>query len=115
MFLMEDEEMKRIDALYRDNLLVEIIYQHKGKGNAIGTKDIVRCMSENGYKLPADQVHSVVKKITAERHLPICSVNHVGYWWGTSKQDFIDAIADLQAKIDGLNDRIDLLKSFIYD
>jgi hypothetical protein len=40
---------------------------------------------------------------------------HKGYYWGTSKQDIQGAIDELQYKIQGLQERIDLLKSFIYE
>ena len=105
----------RIETFKRDNLLVDMIFQHKGKENAIGTKELVLALSERGYKMKADRLHTVIKKITFERHIPICSVGHSGYYWATSKQDIQLAVADLQEKIIGLQERIDLLKSFIYE
>lgn len=103
----------RIETFKRDNLIVSIIFQHKGKENAIGTKELISALNEKGYTMKPDYVHTIVGKITANRHLPICSVTHCGYYWGTSKQDIQFAIDDLQDKINGLSERIDLLKSFI--
>lgn len=111
--MSKKSRMNRIKAFERDNLLVNIIMAHKGKENAIGTQEIVLELDKNGYKLPADQLHQIIKKITVERCLPICSLTNCGYWWATSKRDIQTAIDGLQSKIDGLQKRIDLLKSFI--
>lgn len=105
----------RINTFKRENCLVDIIFQHKGKGNAIGTKELALALSERGYKVPPDQVHGIVKKVMLERRLPICSNVTYGYYWATSKQDLQSAINELQDKIQGLQERIDLLKSFMFE
>ena len=102
-----------IDSFKKDNCLVDIIYQHKGKENAIGTREIVRALGECGYKVQPDNIHTIVKRVVLERHLPICALTQHGYYWATSKQDLQSCIDELQYKIDGLQERIDLLKSFI--
>ena len=102
-----------IETFKRDNQLVDIIFQHKGKENAIGTKELACALNERGYSVSPDIIHGIVKKVIFERHLPICAVVHCGYYWGTSKQDIQFAIDELQEKIYGLQERIDLLKSFI--
>ena len=104
-----------IEAFKRDNLLVDIIFNHKGKENAIGTKEIVSILNEKGYKTKPEQVHCIVGHIVADRHIPICSVCHCGYYWATSKQDIQIAIDDLQEKINGLQERIDFLQNFIHE
>ena len=104
-----------IEAFKRDNELVDIIFNHKGKGNAIGTKELVSLLNERGYTVKPDQVHSIVGHIVANRHIPICSVTNCGYYWATSQQDIQSAIDDLQEKANGLQERIDFLKSFIYE
>ena len=93
--------------------MVDIIYQHKGKENAIGTRELVCALKESGYKVQADSIHSIVKRIVLNRHLPICALTKHGYYWATSKQDLQSCIDELQDKIEGLQERIDLLKSFI--
>lgn len=105
--------MKHIDAFKRDNLLVDIIFQHKGKENAIGTQELASALNERGYKTRHEHIHHLVNRVVYERHLPICAVGHCGYYWATSKQDIQLAIDELQGKIQGLQERIDLLKSFI--
>ena len=103
----------RFETFKRDNLLVDIIFQHKGSQNAIGTQEIVRALNERGYSIKPEAIHTIITLIVFERRLPICSMVHKGYYWGTSKQDIYNAIDELQYKIQGLQERIDLLKSFI--
>lgn len=38
--------MSRLDKLKRDNLLVDIIFQHKGKENAISMKELATALGE---------------------------------------------------------------------
>ena len=102
-----------IDSFKKDNCLVDIIFQHKGKENAIGTRELVRALEEYGYKVKADNIHTIVKRVVLERHLPICALTQHGYYWATSKQDLQSCIDELQDKINGLQERIELLKSFI--
>ena len=104
---------KRIETFKRDNCLVDIIFQHKGKENAIGTRELVRALKESGYKVQSDAVHVIVKKVVLERRLPIGALTHQGYFWAVSKQDLQSCIDELQEKIDGMQERIDLLKGFI--
>ena len=110
--------MARMDSIYtlkRDNELVNILFEHKGKQNAIETKKIAEVLSNKGYNTKSDTVHCIVRKIIVERHLPICSVSHCGYYWATSREDIQSAIDSLQDKMQGLQERIDLLKSFIIE
>lgn len=74
--------MKRLETFERDNLVVDIIYQHKGKDNAISMKELASALTERGYKTPTDTVHTIVAKVMFERHLPICSLAYYGYYWG---------------------------------
>lgn len=107
--------MKHFEAFKRDNILVDIIFQHKGKDNAIGTQELRRAMAYSGYTVSAEYVHSLVNKVVFERRIPICSVAQSGYYWATSKKDIQLAIDELQGKIGGLQERADLLKSFIFE
>lgn len=102
-----------LDAFKRDNMLVDIIFAHKGINNAIGTKELARVLREKGCDVPADHIHVTVSRIVHERRLPICSVTHRGYYWATSKQDIQACIDSIEGKIRGLKERVDLLQSFI--
>lgn len=103
----------RLETLNQDNCLVDIIFQHKGKENAIGTQELVRALGERGYKVKAECIHGMVKRVVLARYLPICALTHRGYYWATSKQDLQSCINELQDKIQALQERIDLLKNFI--
>ena len=104
-----------IDSFRRDNAVVDVIFRHKGKDNAIGTRELVDALNEMGWDERVEQIHTIVGRIVCERRLPICSIAHRGYYWGASKRDIQDAINDLQNKVNGLQERIDLLKSFIIE
>ena len=106
---------KQIQIFERDNALVDIIYNHKGKENAIRTRELTRALNERGYSVRADNIHNIVNNVMRERHLPICSVTHVGYFWAKSRQDIQAGIDELQGRIYGLQERINLLESFIFE
>ena len=103
----------QIEAFNRDNALVNIIYQHKGRENAIGTQELARALNESGHEAKGDSLHVTVRRVVLERHLPICALTQHGYYWATSKQDLQSCIDELQGKINAMQERIDLLKSFI--
>ena len=105
----------RLETLNRDNELVSIIFQHKGIKNAIGTQELVLALRKKGYTVRADFIHQLILKIINERHLPICGKCHSGYYWAKSKQDIKESIAELSAKIKGLQERIAFYESFIYE
>ncbi len=100
-------------VLARDNLLVSIIFRHKGKQNTISAKEIATILAENGYQTRSGFVHVIVRKVMLERHLPICSVNSKGYFWGETKEELQTAIDDLQGRIEETQSRIEILKSFV--
>ena len=108
--------MARGTELYtfkRDNLVVKIIMQHKGRHNAIKSSEICKILNENGYETKSESIHLIVSKIIKERGLPIVSSSSFGYCWGNSKGDFLITINELQSKIEELNQRIDHLKRFV--
>lgn len=105
--------MKSIDAYRRDNMLVDIIFQRKGKGNVISAKEITNILNENGYKTRANNVHNLVRKVMFERCLPICSENANGYYWATTKEEILSNVDCLQGRIEEMQKRIEHLKSFV--
>ena len=102
-----------IQSLKRDNLLVDILFQHKGKQNIISAKEITAILKENGYETMGNNIHNVIRKVMLERRLPICSVNSKGYFWATTKEEIQMNIDDLQGRIEEMQNRIEHLKSFI--
>ena len=106
---------KQHQTIARDNLLVDVIWQHRGRHNAISTRKLATILTENGYKTSAESIHGIVAKVTLKRHLPVCSICQKGYFLAASKQDIYEAINDLEKKISGLQKRVDLLRNFIYE
>lgn len=105
----------QIKTFKRDNLLVDIIFQHKGEQNVISAKEITTILNENGYQTKTDHIHGIVKKMVIKRRLPICSANARGYYWATAKEEIQATIGDLQNRIAEMQKRIDVLKSFIIE
>lgn len=103
----------QIETFERDNLLVDIIFHHKGKENIISAKEIVAILTENGYETRRSSIHQVIRKVMFERRLPICSANSKGYFWATSKEEIQMTIDDLQSRIAEMTNRIEHLQSFI--
>lgn len=106
---------KQMEVYKRDNLIADIIFQHKGKENAIGIRELALALREKGYKVQDDHIHIIVIKIIFDKRLPICSNVHYGYYWATNKKDIQFAIDELKNKIGSLQERIELLESFIYE
>ena len=99
----------------RDNILVEFILEHKGRENVVSTDKIVEYLATKGYEMKPQTVRVTLAGLIMERHLPICSLNAHGYYWAKTKQDILDCIAHLQARMDSLQEHINHLKNFIME
>lgn len=102
-----------IQSFKRDNLLVDFLFQHKGKDNIVSAKQICEFLNERGYHANPDAINMTIRKVMYERHLPICSANSKGYFWATTKEEIQMTIDDLQGRIEEMQNRIDHLQSFI--
>lgn len=107
--------MKKSQTLKRNNLIVEYILEHKGVENIVSCNNIISHLKKSGYELKPQSLHSLIGTIIRERHLPICSLNSKGYYWAKTKQDILDCIAHLQARINSLQDHIAHLRNFIIE
>lgn len=105
--------MTQIQVLNRDNLLVDFIFQHKGKDNIVSAKEICEFLNERGYHAKPDAINVTIRKVMFERRLPICSANSKGYFWATTKEEIQATIDDLQGRIEEMQRRIEHLQSFI--
>ncbi len=105
--------MKYNQLLRRDNALIGYIREHKGKNNAVSNKQLAQYLSDQGYSTKSEAIHGLISKIINERGLPICSLNANGYFWASCQDDILAAVGHLQGRIDKLQERIDVLKSFI--
>lgn len=114
---MEKRKNKLTEAqqVRRDNILVEYLYNHKGAENAASQYDIASYLEAQGYKQKLGTVASLIRRITKERYLPICSINGKGYYWASSKADVQAAIADLEGRVAALTEHIDRLKMFLFE
>lgn len=107
--------MRDIEMLKRDNLVVDLIFKHKGRENSIPAKEIQKALMENGFKVNIINIGSLVNHIKFERHLPICFVNSKGYFWATKKEEIMLTIKDLEGRVNKMLEHADFLKSFIIE
>ena len=104
-----------INTFKRDTLLLEFIRNHKGKENIVSAKEICDFLNESGYSTKIGVVNSLIKKIMYERNAPICYYNAKGYYWGKTKSEIKETIADLEMRRASLQEHIDHLKNFIIE
>ena len=103
------------ETIKRDNFLVDLLLQHKGKENALPSKVISEILAKHDFRLNAMCIHQTINKIMLERRLPICSLNGKGYFWAKSKEDITECIKHLQSRVDSITEHIDHLKNFIIE
>lgn len=110
------EAMKRDQATKRDNLFIkELRENHRGSENALSSQQASKYLGEHGFPLKASHIGTLVNKLALERCLPICYINGKGYFWATSKCEIQATVADLQGRINALQEHIDHLNSFIIE
>jgi hypothetical protein len=102
-------------CIKRDNILVDFMLKHKGKENAVSSKEICNFLSKEGFNCEVDSVHSILKNIIKQRHLPICSLNSRGYYWAKTKDDVLSCISHLEKRITALQEHIAHLFDFIIE
>lgn len=107
--------MKRYDAYKRDNMLVDLLRKHRGAGNIISGAEITEYLNAHGYPSDKASINMLIRRVMYERHLPICSLNAKGYFWASNKAEIQVTINDLQGRIEEMQNRISILKSFIID
>lgn len=105
---------KTKETFEMDTLVVNTLRKHIGKDNAIGGEELYIILRNNGYVVNRRSIVSIIKRIIEQRYIPVCSLNGNGYYLPNCKEDIVQAIAHLQARVDGLNNRINFLKQFIY-
>lgn len=105
--------MKHNESFRRDNLLVGFLREHKGPNNAVSTVDIKKYLADRGYPTSRDNIRQRIHKLVFERSLPICSLSSKGYFWASCLDDIAQTIKEFQSRINELQARIDVLKSFI--
>jgi hypothetical protein len=81
----------------------------------VSAKEIAKFLTAEGFPIKKQSVHSAISNLIAERRLPICSLNSKGYYWARTKDDIMECIAHLQARIDSLEEHIKHLYNFIME
>ncbi len=97
----------------RDNLVVNILIEHRGKEDPITQKELQSVLESHGYKIAHWSIGQVVNRIAYQRKLPICYVNGKGYYWASRRSEIEDTIADLRSRMNALQEHIDHLSKFL--
>ncbi len=104
-----------VDTIKSDNILVDLLAEHKGKEKVISSRAIAEHLTACGYPIKAACVSVKIGRVMFERHLPICHLNSHGYYWASCKAELRESIADLESRIVAMQEHIEHLKSFIFD
>ena len=96
----------------RDNAIVRILREFKGKNNCIKAKELSARLSLIGYTETSSALRGILARIKKDRTLPICFCDD-GYFWATSQSEIRETIDALEAKMRGLQEHIDHLKQFL--
>lgn len=107
--------LNHAQVMKRDDALINYLYNHKGVENCVSSKEIAEYITAQGYPLKINTVHGVVARLVTEKHLPVCSYNANGYYWAASKNDIKIAIADLESRINAMQERANALKAFLFE
>jgi predicted transcriptional regulator len=99
----------------RDNVLIDFLYTHKGAENRVSSNEIAEYLTAQGYPQKANSVHMLMTRLLMKKHVPICSLNCKGYYWAASKNDIKIAIADLESRINAIQEHADALKAFLFE
>lgn len=105
--------MTRYQVAKRNDFIVNIIYQHMSRENALSEKEIIALLNEAGYEIACGSIRQLIRKIILERKLPICCIKPNGYFWATTKEEIEDNIKEIESRINESKKRIEILKSFI--
>ena len=105
----EDERLKL------DNAVVELLWKHKGKENAVPSNEIgalLKGLNTSGYGY-CTAVPILVRRLMIERRLPICHCRG-GYYWARTKEELVDSVADLKKRLETMRETVEHLESFIF-
>lgn len=107
--------MKKQQVKEREKALYDLIWEHKGRDNAIGTAAIAEHLAKLGYPMTATAARHLVVELARKWRLPICHLNGKGFYFATCKDDLRDSICDLQSRIAAMQERIKILESYILE
>ena len=108
--------MTKDQVFKRDNLLVKVLREnHRGSENPMTSEQASKYLSEYGFSVKPRNIGTVVNRLAIEWGLPICYINGKGYFWATKKCEIQNTIADLQSRINALQEHINHLNNFIIE
>lgn len=101
-----------------DNAVVDFLFAHKGKENAVTGNDIlavIRSVSKTDCSYEGS-ASAFIRKLMLERRLPICHNRgrNGGYYWAKTKDELIESVKDLEGRIATMQETIEHLQSFIF-
>lgn len=99
-------------AFKRDNALVEILRECKGRENCKKANELAKLLWSKGYSDKSASIHTIVSRIKKERTLPICFCAD-GYFWATTRSEIENTVAELESRRAALQEHIDHLKQFL--
>lgn len=89
----------------KENIIVDLIFSHKGADNCISAEEIVKELHDNGFSIKTRSINTLITKIKMSRKLPVCYKRHCGYFWATKKSEIVATIGDLQSMVNSLTHR----------
>lgn len=107
--------MKRSQLLQRDNTLLALLWEHKGKENGIKIKEISKLLeNEFGQTYTVTTVRLLISKIRIEKKAPILyNMGNCAYYWAKNENELREYIQTMQERIYSTQQTINLLKTFI--
>lgn len=98
-----------------DNAVVDLLFSHKGKANAVSGAKIAKMLREIGsadYNYDS-AISTYVRRLMIERRLPICHC-HQGYYWAKTKEELLESIQWLEQRVATTKETIEHLRSFLF-
>lgn len=105
---------KKEATFKRDNAVINILLNHKGRDNFISAKDLAKELNKLGFDTNADALREAIRRLRYERHTPICFANAKGYYLPSCKSDIEAVISDLTQRAEEMTRYAEFLKGFIF-
>lgn len=112
--MRKGQKYKRKETFERDNAIINILLNHKGRENFISANDLTKEVNNLGFDTNSDAIREAIRRLRYERHTPICFANAKGYYLPTCKADIEAVISDLTSRVEEMTKYAEFLKSFIF-
>ena len=106
--------MKKRDFVIKRNIMLkEILLEHKGRENAIKTREICMMMKDFGFEIKPRYLPKLIKSFREEWLMPVCFIKGKGYYMPSCTSDIRTCVTELQVQIDALQETVDFLNKWI--